>query len=215
MPTKETSKRQLVLNIFHTVEGGGGELKNFVFKMRSTLLIALMTYQVHCAKQTSICEGQSTLSQLMLTRCDEIHSRISLRGGTSQVSKPNNVGKGTKLSEKQQGATLNDKLSLLKHIDFRKFSKYQTNEIRICALPTMVGQQVLVLMTDGRNMCGTLESFDRNTNLMLRDVSERVFPKFDIVESCEELETPVTWPSSLSEDKPIDWARAAGVASLT
>jgi small nuclear ribonucleoprotein (snRNP)-like protein len=141
-------------------------------------------------------------------------ARPRLRGGAVEQVLEVNTTKGTaalKLTEVKKGNGLNEKLSILKHLDQRKVwsQQQEANEEQICGLPSMIGKQVVVLMTDGRNMYGILEAFDRNTNLMLQNVTERVFPKFDIVETTEDLEMPVPWPVPEDEDA-VDWVAASG-----
>ncbi len=141
-------------------------------------------------------------------------TRPRLRGGGEEQALHGNTTKGAavlKPPEVKKGNGLNEKLSILKHLDQRKLwsQQQESNEDQICGLPSMIGKQVVVLMTDGRNMYGVLESFDRNTNLMLQNVTERVFPKFDIMETTEDLETPVAWPVPVDEDA-IDWVAASG-----
>ena len=129
---------------------------------------------------------------------------IRLRGGQDGR---NTTKTNPKMTGQGKGDSLGDKLAILKFLDSRKFSNQMDEEI--CGLPTMLGKQVLVLTTDGRNMYGTLECFDRNTNLILNNVSERVFPQFDVTETSDDLEVPVTWPIKSGADS-IDWALVSG-----
>jgi small nuclear ribonucleoprotein (snRNP)-like protein len=113
----------------------------------------------------------------------------------------------SKTNAQSKGGGLGEKLALLKHLDARKPSTLVDEEI--CGLPTLLGKYILVLTTDGRNMYGILDCFDRNTNLVLLNVSERVFPHFDIKETTEELDVPVKWPIRPHVDG-IDWELASG-----
>jgi small nuclear ribonucleoprotein (snRNP)-like protein len=132
---------------------------------------------------------------------------IRLRGGTQDGGNMTKSKCEPKTNAQSKGGGLGEKLALLKHLDARKPSTLVDEEI--CGLPTMLGKTVLVLTTDGRNMYGILDCFDRNTNLVLLNVSERVFPHFDIKETTEELDVPVKWPIRPHVDG-IDWELASG-----
>ena len=129
---------------------------------------------------------------------------LKLRGGmptTTDKFETNTIGRN-------KTSSLSEKLALLKHLDSRKLSRQADVEVEICGLPTMLGKQVLVLMTDGKNLYGILESFDRNTNIILRNVTERVFPEFEISEDSGQLAKPVIWQAG--SEGCVDWIHASG-----
>jgi len=88
------------------------------------------------------------------------------------------------------GGISNLRLDLLKHLDDRSPAARAGASDRdvVVVLPNMTNTRVVVLFVDGTNVAGTLLGHDRNSNVLLDNCTERVFPPFTSLDTLPEEE---------------------------